>query len=253
MLTGLSPALVAAGGAALGAIVGSFLGAILTRWPRGETVLSGRSRCDDCGKTLRAIELIPLLSWLLLRGRCARCHAAIDSRQFAMEAAAAMIGATAMLIAPDWQGLIAAILGWWLLVIAALDVEHHWLPDRLTLPLIPAGFMLAAVDVGPPAIDRAIGAVAGFAVLAAIALLYRRLRRRAGLGGGDPKLLAGIGAWLGWHALPLVLLGAGIVGLASLALRRLRGERIAATDRLPLGALMALAAWPLWLIGAGWH
>ncbi|MGF1550235.1 MAG: prepilin peptidase [Sphingomonadaceae bacterium] len=140
------------------------------------------------------------------------------------------------------------MFGWWLLLLAAFDSRHYWLPDPLTLPLVPLGLLVAAFDIGPPLAARAIGAAAGFASLHLVAVLYRAARGREGLGGGDPKLFAAIGAWLGWAQLPLVLLAAGIAGLAALALRRLRGERIALGDRLALGALMAVAAWPLWLL-----
>jgi leader peptidase (prepilin peptidase)/N-methyltransferase len=92
--------------------------------------------------------------------------------------------------------------------------------------------------------------VAGWAALFLIAQAYRRLRGREGMGGGDPKLLAGIGAWVGALQLPFVLLGAGLLGLAAILLMRLRGEQVTATTRLPLGTLMAVAAWPIWLIVA---
>jgi leader peptidase (prepilin peptidase)/N-methyltransferase len=132
-----------------------------------------------------------------------------------------------------------------------LDLIHHWLPDRLTLPLIPLGLLAAWGGFGPPLEERAIGAAAGFAVLWIIAFAYRRLRKREGMGGGDPKLFAALGAWLGWTQLPFVLLGAGLFGLAAIALMRARGRRVSAADRLPLGTLMVLAAWPVWLVAAG--
>lgn len=103
-------------------------------------------------------------------------------------------------------------------------------------------------DCPPPPIDRAIGAVAGFGGLALIALAYRWLRKRDGLGGGDPKLLGAIGAMLGWQALPFVLLGASSVGLLYVAIRIGSGHKVDATDRIPLGALMALAAFPVWIV-----
>lgn len=242
--------LAAPAGLVLGAIAGSFVATILIRWPDGRSALAGRSSCDSCGRPLGAGELVPLLSWAAMRGRCRGCGEAIDPRHVLIELAAASIGAVALLVLPIAAALATALLGWWLLLLAALDVEHHWLPDRLTLPLIPLGLLVAWLGVGPPLAGRAIGAAAGYASLAMIALAYRRLRGREGLGGGDPKLLAAIGAWLGWQQLPLVLLGAGVVGLAALLLRRARGERVAATDRLPLGALMALVAWPVWLLAA---
>ncbi|SMF78056.1 prepilin peptidase [Allosphingosinicella indica] len=235
-------------GLALGAIVGSFLATVLIRWPAGRSALGGRSACDGCDAALGAAELVPVLSWALQRGRCRRCGAAIDIRHPAMEIGAALIGLIAALALSPVAALITALFGWWLLLIAALDAEHQWLPDRLTFPLIVAGLLVAWLGIGPVLEDRLIGAAAGFTVLAAIGLLYRLLRERLGLGGGDPKLLAAIGAWLGWAQLPLVLLGAGLVGLAAIAARWLRGERIAATDRLPLGTLMAVTAWPLWLV-----
>lgn len=240
--------LAAAIGLVLGAIVGSFLATVLIRWPARRSALGGRSACDGCGTALGPAELVPVLSWAIQRGRCRRCGAAIDIRHPAMEIGAALIGLFAALALPPVAALITAMFGWWLLLLAAFDAEHQWLPDRLTLPLVPAGLLVAWLRIGPVLEDRLIGAVAGFAVLAGIALLYRLLRGRRGLGGGDPKLLAAIGAWLGWAQLPLVLLGAGLVGLAAIAARRLRGERVAATDRLPLGTLMAIAAWPLWLM-----
>ena len=240
-----------AAGALIGAIAGSFLATVLIRAPAGRSALVGRSICDACGTRLSPGELVPLLSFLLQRGRCRRCAAPIDMRHPLMEAGAALVGAVALAAHGGALGFVTAVFGWWLLLIAAIDAEHHWLPDRLTLPLGAAGLLAALGGLGPALIDRATGAGVGYAVLAALALTYRRLRGREGLGGGDPKLLAAIGAWLGWQALPLVLLGAALAGLAALALRRLRGQRIAATDRLPLGTLMALAAWPLWLVTAG--
>jgi leader peptidase (prepilin peptidase)/N-methyltransferase len=162
-----------------------------------------------------------------------------------------MVGAVALLAHPGWAGLVTALFGWWLLLIGALDAKHQWLPDRLTLPLVPAGIAVGVAGVGAGWQERAIGAAAGFVVLAGIGLAYRCLRHREGLGGGDPKLLAGLGAWLGWQQLPFVLLGAGLLGLAAVVLKRLRGQEVSATDRLPLGTLMALAAWPLWLLLAG--
>ena len=237
-------------GALLGLIAGSFIATILIRWPQGRSALRGRSQCDGCKETLRAHELVPVLSYLASRGRCRRCGAAIDRRHLAIEIAAAAIGLIALLAHPGHAGLATALLGWWLLLLAAIDLEHFWLPDRLTLPLVPAGFLAAFAEHGPPLEDRFIGAAAGFAALWAIAAAYRRVRGREGMGGGDPKLLAGIGAWLGWQHLPVVVLGASLLGLAAVLLMWLRGRSISGADRLPLGTLLALAAWPTWLLAA---
>ena len=235
-------------GFVLGAVIGSFLAAILVRWPQGRSVARGRSQCDRCGRDIGARDLVPILSYFLVKGRCRHCGGAIDKRLLAIEAGGALIGLTAIAAHPIPAAVFTAVLGWWLFLLAALDVEHHWLPDRLTLPLIPAGLAVAWIGIGPSLESRLIGAAAGFAVLALLAVGYRALRKREGLGGGDPKLLAAIGAWLGWQQLPFVLLGAGLIGLAVIAAMRLRGQAVSATDRLPLGTLMALAAWPIWLV-----
>jgi leader peptidase (prepilin peptidase) / N-methyltransferase len=246
-----SPAIPAVAGLALGLIAGSFAATAAIRWPEGRSVRAGRSRCDACETPLRAGELVPVLSFLLQRGRCRRCGARIDPNHLAVELAAGTIGLVAALAHPLPLALVTALLGWWLLLIALLDLGHHWLPDRLTLPLVPIGLAAAWAGLGPPLPERIAGAAIGWAALLAIAFLYRRLRAREGLGGGDPKLLAGLGAWIGVWNLPLVLLGAGLLGLAAVLAMRLRGEAVSAASRLPLGTLMALAAWPLWLIAAG--
>jgi leader peptidase (prepilin peptidase)/N-methyltransferase len=232
----------------LGAAIGSFLATILVRWPQGRSVVAGRSACDRCGRVLEPRDLVPLLSWSLAKGRCRHCGSRIDRRHLAAEAGAAIVAITAILAHPMPLAGVTAILGWWLFLIAAMDLEHEWLPDRLTWPLLAAGLGAAWGGFGPSLESRLIGAAAGFASLFLIARLYRALRGREGLGGGDPKLLAAIGAWLGWTQLPFVLVGAGLIGIAALLLRRLRGQAIAATDRLPLGTLMALAAWPIWIV-----
>lgn len=212
-------------------------------------MLAGRSRCDGCGRTLRAIELVPILSWAVQRGRCRSCRARVDGRHVAVEIAAAAVGLVAALAFPWPMALATALLGWWLLILAALDVEHHWLPDTLTLALIPAGLAAAWLGLGPPLVDRIAGAALGGLALWLIAIGYQAVRGREGMGGGDPKLLAAIGAWVGLFNLPFVLLGAGLLGLASVVAMAARGVAVSAATRLPLGALMAVAAWAIWLAG----
>lgn len=238
-------------GLLLGSVVGSFLGAILVRWPQGRSVRAGRSRCDACDRVLTPRDLVPLLSYLWLGGRCRTCGAPIRAGQFAAEAGGALIGLVAFAAHPFSLALVTAIFGWWLLLIALLDLEHYWLPDRLTWPLLLAGLAAGLTGYGPSLPDRLLAAAAGFLALAGIAALYRRVRGREGLGGGDPKLLAALGGWLGYQSLPLVLVLAGMLGLAAVLLQMLRGTPVRSGDRIPLGTLMALAAWPLWLIAAG--
>lgn len=241
----MSAALTILLGAIAGSIAGSFAGALVTRWPLGRSVGAGRSRCDSCGRVLAPRELVPVLSFLYARGRCGTCGAAIPPDHLAAEIACALVGATAFAAAPPAVALAGALFGWTLVVLALLDLRHFWLPDRLTLPLAAIGVAAAAGGAGVPFADSLIGAAVGYASLALIAWGYRALRHREGMGGGDPKLFAAIGAWLGWQMLPPVLLLASVVGLASAGLR---GSRPAGTDQLPLGTFLALAAWPIWLI-----
>lgn len=236
----------AAGGLILGSIAGSFIATLVIRWPLGQT-LSGRSRCDGCAETIRAADLIPIISYIVRRGQCRNCGVAIDRSHLAIEVMAAMIGGIAFSLHPNLAGLAGALFGWQLLTLAALDLNHFWLPDRLTLLLAGSGLVLALVlrdDIQ----QRAIGGLAGFSALFAIACLYKRIRGVTGLGAGDPKLLGAIGCWTGWQSLPLILTGACLIGLLAVAIARLRGTTVDRMTRVPLGALMAIAAFPVWLV-----
>jgi leader peptidase (prepilin peptidase) / N-methyltransferase len=234
-------------GLTIGAIVGSFLAALALRWGRGDSVLRGRSHCDGCGVRIGARDLVPVSSYLLLRGRCRACGVAIDLRQPMMEGGCALIGGLALALHPGAEGWAGALFGWLLATLALLDFDHFWLPDRLVLPLGLIGLLCGFIGIFPSWQDRLIGAAFGFALLAAIRWAYRRLRGREGLGGGDAKLLAAIGAWLGWQTLPSVLLLAALAGLGWALFLALRGNAVSRTTRLPFGTLLAIAAWPLWL------
>ena len=232
----------------LGAILGSFIAACVIRWPAVGSVLRGRSRCDACSATLRAHELVPLLSWTVQRGRCRHCGAAIPLTHPVVELTAAAVGASAGFVAPGGEGVAGAVFGWLLLALAALDWRAFWLPDALTAPLAVGGLVTGALGFAPDWRERLIGGVAGFALLWLVAVGYRRWRGKAGLGGGDPKLFGGIGLWLGWPMLAPVILIAGLLGLGVVLVQRLRGRAMARTDALPLGTLLAIAAYPAWLV-----
>ncbi|KQS01544.1 peptidase A24 [Sphingomonas sp. Leaf357] len=240
-----------AGLGVLGAILGSFIATLAIRWPQGRSVMTGRSHCDACGVALRARDLVPLLSASLARGRCRACGAKIDARHWQIELAALGIGVVAGIIVPGATGLAGAVFGWLLLALAALDATEFWLPDRLTGTLALAGLATGLLGVEPGWRDRAIGGVAGFGVLWAIGAGYRMLRKREGLGGGDPKLLGAIGLWLGWAMLPAVLLLAAMTGLALVAVGMMLGRRATLETRVPFGALLAIAAYPAWLFLLG--
>jgi leader peptidase (prepilin peptidase)/N-methyltransferase len=235
----------------LGAIVGSFLATLVVRWPEGRSVARGRSACDSCGVILGVRDLVPLLSAALARGRCRRCGARIDPRHWQIELGCLGVGVLAGLAVPGPVGLAGSVFGWLLLALAALDISEFWLPDALTAPLAVAGLASGLLGIEPALIDRVIGGVGGFAVLWAVGAGYRALRHRDGLGGGDPKLLGAIGLWLGWRMLPTVVLLAALIGLAVVLLGILRGRPAAMGDRLPFGALLAIAAYPAWLFLIG--
>lgn len=235
-------------GVVLGAIVGSFLATAALRWPAERSATGGRSACDGCGRALGPADLVPILSFVVQRGRCANCGGAIDPLHLQVEIAAAAIGGMAFALAPGLVGIGGAVFGWGLLLLGVLDTRHYWLPDRLTYPLALAGLAFGSLGAPPWPIDRLIGLGAGFASLFLLGLAYRAVRGREGLGGGDPKMFGAIGAWLGWTALPFVLLLAATAGLAAVFLGRAQGRAMTATTRLPFGALLAVAAWPAWIV-----
>jgi leader peptidase (prepilin peptidase)/N-methyltransferase len=232
----------------LGAIFGSFIAALVIRWPQGRSVLHGRSACDACGRTLAARELVPILSYLVQRGRCTTCRALIDPRHLAIEATALLIGIVAGTVAPHGGGLAGATFGWLLLALAALDIAAFWLPDRLTALLALAGIASATAGFDPAIEDRLIGGIAGYGALAALAWGYKAWCGREGMGGGDPKLLGAIGLWLGWRMLPAVLVIASLVGLGIVVFAQLTRRRIARDTAMPFGALLAVAAYPAWIV-----
>ncbi len=234
-----------------GALIGSFAATLVLRWPQERSAMHGRSACDGCGRTLRAWELVPILSALSSRGACRRCGARIDPFHMAVELAALAIGAAAGWVAAGPAAVAGAVFGWLLLTLACLDAREYWLPDPLVAALAITGTASAWAGIAPDPMARLIGGAAGFATLWLVATGYRHWRGREGLGGGDPKLLGAIGLWLGWRPLPAVLLCAGLIGLGVVAFRAVTGRRMTATDMLPLGTLMALAAYPAWLMMIG--
>ena len=235
-----------AGGLA-GLIIGSFIAALTWRWPLGRSIVAGRSACDACGAVLGPLELVPLLSLWRQRGRCRHCRVIIAPRHLWIELAAGGIGVVALAMHPGAVGLGGALFGWGLLALAVLDAEHHWLPDRLTLPLLVLG-LAASIWLAPPLLDRAVGTVIGFTSLTLVGGGYKLATGRTGLGGGDPKLFAAIGAWLGWFPLAFVILCAALLGLALALADRLRGRTVGRHSKVAFGALLAVAAWPLWLL-----
>lgn len=244
---------VVAGAAVLGAVIGSFLGAALERMPQGRSVVTGRSICDGCGKALTVPELVPVLSWLIQRGRCRGCGGAIGWWQLACETGGAALAVIAVLMARDRMVLAGMVMGWQLLLLALLDLRHLWLPSRLVALLAASGLLLAlanALSAGVPMLMLLSlgGGVLGFGILWLVARLYLKTRGRDGMGGGDPLLLGAIGLWVGPLGVVEVLLGASIIGIGATVAMFAMGRKLAADTPLPLGTCLAVAAWPIFLL-----
>ncbi len=229
--------------------VGSFLGLVIDRLPLGRPIIVGRSVCDHCGRQLALKDLLPLLSYLMLRGHCRSCGQRLRAFFPLIELAALTVVIVTAAALSGWLFWVSIVLGWCLLVLAVIDQHHLILPDSLTLPLIPFGLVVAYV-IDPGLIDdHVIGCVVGFLAFAGIAWLYKKLRDQDGLGLGDAKLLSGAGAWLGWASLPSVVLIAAFTALAVTLFRQGVGGERSAGGQIAFGPHLALAFWVTWLLG----
>jgi leader peptidase (prepilin peptidase)/N-methyltransferase len=204
---------------------------------------------------LLALALGPLAGFLVARASLQMAAQGDPAptptlRRYGLAAGGATLAAVwAAILAPGLLGLVGAVLGWQLLLIAMLDAEHFWLPHRLTVPLGLLGLAQAAAFEPDQILHRLIGVAIGFGALALIAWLYRRLRGREGMGGGDFRLLGAAGAWVGWEGLPSVLVLASITGLTVVGIRALRGRRPVGSVEVPFGVYLALGLWFTWLYG----
>ena len=229
--------------------IGSFVAVVAIRLPAGKPIVRSRSACRSCGTTLGPASLVPILSWVLLRGRCRACGTPIGVVYPLIEIAALGLAVWAASVVSGWLLWASCGLGWTLLALSAIDWRTHTLPDRLSLPLIPAGLaVIAALDPGRLG-SHALAATIGFAAFAGLAYAYRALRGRDGLGLGDAKLFAAAGAWLGWQELPSVVLIGSATALGLAIGARCLGRKIAWSQRLAFGPHLALALWVVWLHG----
>ena len=266
------PAVFAAAAFLFGLAIGSFLNVVIHRLPivlerqwraqaaelEGRTpapdgepynLVRPRSRCPACNAPISAIQNIPVISYLVLRGRCAACRAPIPVRYPAVELATAIAtAAVAWHFGFGWQALLAMVFTWYLIALTGIDIDRQLLPDILTIPLLwialIASLWHAPGGAAPPVAtqDAVIGAVAGYLFLWSVFQLFRLVTGKEGMGYGDFKLYAAIGAWLGWQMLPLVLMLAAVVGsvvgVAMIAARR-HGRGVP----IPFGPYLAGAAW----------
>ncbi len=250
----------------LGLVVGSFLNVVIHRlpvmlereWRLEYAQVTGaeappaaerfdlmvpRSRCPRCGHAITALENVPLVSYLVLRGRCSACKASISPRYPAVELLTGLIsGWAAWHFGFGWQAAGALLLGWGLIAMAGIDLETQLLPDRLTLPFLWLGLLFNLDGTFTDLRSAVIGAMAGYLSLWSLYHLFRLLTGKEGMGYGDFKLLALLGAWLGWQVLPVVLFLSALVGaatgIAMLSLKQLKRD-----TPIPYGPYLAAAGW----------
>jgi leader peptidase (prepilin peptidase)/N-methyltransferase len=217
----------------------------------GQGGVFGKSCCNLCGRTLSAAPSIePIVSFLVIHGRCRSCSLPIVPYYLAVQLATIAIAIWAAVVAPDPVTLWAdCLLGWILLALAWIDLVHMRLPDALTLPLLALGLFVEAATAFAQIAAHVLGAIAGYAAFKGVAIGYRAVRGRDGLGGGDAKLLAVAGAWVGWAELPEVVLLAALLGIAGAVVSRARGDAMSSMTALPFGPCLAIALWIVRLHG----
>jgi leader peptidase (prepilin peptidase)/N-methyltransferase len=250
----------------LGLIVGSFLNVLVWRLPKmlerewraqaheilglpivpvGPTynLMRPNSCCPHCNQPIRPWENIPLLSYLMLRGRCAHCREPISPRYPFTELACALVSAAiAWHFGFGWQAGAVMVLSWGLLAMSLIDVDHQLLPDVLVLPLLWLGLILNSATLLTTLPDALWGAIIGYMSLWTVFWLFKLITGKDGMGHGDFKLLALLGAWGGWQILPMTLLMASLLGVfAGLILMRLRKSRV--STPMPFGPCLAIAGW----------
>lgn len=226
----------------LGAILGSFLNVVRFRFPRGESLWSPPSHCPSCRERIRPWDNVPVLSFILLRGRCRFCKSPISWKYPAMELLGAVVlWMTVRTASGPLEAAVLAVFSLSMLAVLFIDLEHQIIPDVITIPGTLLG-ILAGILVGGDVLNRILGAAVGGLGLLALAWGYRLLTGVAGMGMGDVKLMAMIGAFLGWQgAVGVVLLGSlggSLVGILMLLLRRANRRTL-----LPFGSFLAPAAW----------
>ncbi|WP_434679688.1 prepilin peptidase [Pseudomonas sp. R1-18] len=253
-------------GGVLGLLVGSFLNVVIYRlpkmmdrdWkaqarevlglpaepdgPRFDLILP-HSSCPHCGHRIRPWQNLPVISYLLLGGRCGNCKSPISKRYPLVELACGVLSAyIAWHFGYGWQAAAMLVLTWGLLAMSMIDVDHQLLPDSLVMPLLWLGLIVNAFGLFTPLGDALWGAVAGYLLLWTVFWLFKLVTGKEGMGYGDFKLLAMLGAWGGWQILPLTILMSSLVG-AVLGLILMRIRKVEAGAPMPFGPYLAIAGW----------
>jgi leader peptidase (prepilin peptidase)/N-methyltransferase len=241
-----------------GLIIGSFANVCIHRIPRGESIVHPRSRCPRCGALIRAWENVPVVSYLALLGRCRACRAPISPRYPLVEAGNGLLyWAVAVVQAPSAAAALTMALLTALLVLSLIDLEHYVLPNVITLPGVVVGIAASFVPGWPVGtLEALLSAAGGYAALALFGIAYEKLRGVEGLGQGDWKMVAMLGAFLGWRGAVLSLLLASVAGTIVGIAVALWLRSSVRQQRVPLGTFLGLAAIAVVFFGPrllGWY
>jgi leader peptidase (prepilin peptidase) / N-methyltransferase len=202
-------------------------------------LITPRSRCPNCNHQITALENIPVVSWLMLGGKCSGCKAPISARYPTIELMTGLLGALAIaFFGATWAGLGALILTWTLIALTCIDIDTQLLPDDMTLPLLWVGLLFNLFGVFAPLKDAVIGAMLGYLILWSIYWLFKLITGKEGMGYGDFKLLGALGAWFGWQKIPAIILLSSAVGVVvgiGLMIAAKRGKEVP----IPFGPYLA--------------
>lgn len=208
-----------------------------------------RSACPQCGHQITAIENIPVLSYLFLRGRCRSCQSKISIRYPVIELLSAVMALTvALKLGFSSQMLFALFLSWSLLCLTFIDYDHQYLPDQITLPFLWLGLLLNLNGIYTDLPSALLGAVAGYLTLWTVYQVFKLVTKKEGMGFGDFKLLAMLGAWLGWQALPAIVLMSSVIG-SIVGLGLIVFKQHDKAKPIPFGPYLAGAGWIVFLWG----
>ena len=255
-----------------GALIGSFLNVVIYRLPvmmhrewRSEcleflqqsadaeeepfSLSFPRSRCGDCGHQISALQNVPIISYLLLGGKCAACKTKISAQYPLVELFTALVS-----VVVGWhfgvslQALAALLLSWCLIAASGIDIGHKLLPDNITLPILWLGILLSVFDVFVSLQDSVLGVMVGYMSLWTVFILFKLVTGKEGMGYGDFKLLAMLGAWLGWQPLFVVILTSSLVG-AIVGISMIMMKKTGRDTQIPFGPYLAAAGWMTLLWG----
>jgi len=226
----------------LGAVIGSFLNVCIVRLPRGESLIRPSSHCPHCNESIKFYDNIPIISYMILRGKCRYCKNRISAQYPVVEALTGLMAiALFMKYGPTVQFLLLFLFSSALLIITFIDLSHQIIPDVISIPGIPCGIGASLLIPTVSWQDSLLGILVGGGLLLFIAVGYKWITDREGMGGGDIKLLAMMGAWLGWKAIPFIILASSLIGIligggSGLLLKK------SLRAKIPFGPFLAIAS-----------